>query len=432
MEEKQYTPYTPGELPPPAELIAIAEEAKEFTATRQAEGLVILNYHHIGSDPEQFRWPRSEMRGLAICGNRVAARPFQKFWNWGEPRAAAASAPWNGPHEITDKLDGSLCFPARTKKGRRWLTRNGLTTMAERTETWLKADANRQRLIERLLEELSQDRDGAACTPLFENWTPADRIVVNYGTPRLTLLAVRRNEDGQYWSYERMQEAYSAIRSGQPPCPEIRIVQPIASAADTTTREGRKRLVEEISRWEGNREGIVIAFPSGHRIKVKSHAYLALHRARSEYSSETRMAHIVLAGTTSQLVDALAQDTARARRVRKYEQQLLERFNENVTRIAERIEKLASEHKTRKEIAQAWRRLEWTRCRQAVGFRHLTLCERCEQPLKETLAAARRTAAEHCLSQRRFEEKVLPLLGPEPPRWSPPDGDGERESTTAP
>ena len=46
---------------------------------------------------------------LEEATSRVVARPFEKFFNVGEtPETAADKLPWGDPHELTEKMDGSL------------------------------------------------------------------------------------------------------------------------------------------------------------------------------------------------------------------------------------------------------------------------------------------------------------------------------------
>ena len=115
-------PHHNGRLPAGPDLIRMAEESDGFTVRRKA-GLTAINYAYVTGKDEQFRWPRSEMRGLIIDERtgEVLARPFQKFWNFNE--AGAAGTDWSEPHVILPKLDGSLVYPS----GNRWTTRGGVT-----------------------------------------------------------------------------------------------------------------------------------------------------------------------------------------------------------------------------------------------------------------------------------------------------------------
>ena len=82
---------------------------------RRKGGLRALNYAYVTGDPEQFHFPFSEMRGLIVNeASEIAARPFQKFFNWQEPDAAVTACPWDNGCEITTKIDG---FCSSTQPG---------------------------------------------------------------------------------------------------------------------------------------------------------------------------------------------------------------------------------------------------------------------------------------------------------------------------
>lgn len=137
------SPYAPQPLPDGETLCRLATEADAFSCRRRNR-LRALNYVYVTGDPEQFRFPFSEMRGLVVNdAGEVTARPFHKFWNWQEPGAAVAACPWNDGCEVTAKTDGSLVYPAYRASGELvWCTavarptsRNGSSTSSTTTST---------------------------------------------------------------------------------------------------------------------------------------------------------------------------------------------------------------------------------------------------------------------------------------------------------
>ena len=125
----------------------MAAEADAFTCHRRND-LRALNYLYVTGDPEQFRFPFSEMRGLIVDeAGAVTARPFQKFWNWQEPGAAVAACPWDEGCEITAKMDGSLVYPAWYGDNEHvWCTRSGPTDIAELVLDFIDDDINRNEM----------------------------------------------------------------------------------------------------------------------------------------------------------------------------------------------------------------------------------------------------------------------------------------------
>lgn len=110
-------------------------------------------------------------RGLIVNEetSEVLARPFKKFFNYGEP-----SAPVFGPKdlvEVTDKMDGSLGILFNTPEGLQIATKGSFrSTQADWATAWL---------TERLRDTEWTPPDGV--TFLFEIVYPENRIVLDYG-----------------------------------------------------------------------------------------------------------------------------------------------------------------------------------------------------------------------------------------------------------
>ena len=409
-------PHRTGRLPDGRQLVTMAQDHPAFKVRRR-DGITALNYAYLSDDQEQFAWPRSEMRGLMVdeTTGAILARPFQKFWNLGERQTAATD--WSEGHVILPKFDGSLVYPA----GRRWTTRGGVTDTSKAVEEL--AESIGQPLTT-LLERLRTDpRDGQACTPCFEYVGPDNRIVIEYPTARLVLLAVRRIVDGEYWATSRVIQAYQeAVPGGNP---GLQVVRPLASTIPVNRDDQNyvQGLTDHVQGWSASQEGVVIAFePSGHRLKLKSAAYVALHRARDDYSMEHRVLEVWSNGNQNALCLNLAQD--RAQRLRQYYERLeaaIEKASERIGRAARKT--WLENGGSRKEAAVAW--VAETDNRpptRAAGFSAFNAlargsCEKAE--VREHITNAIRRA---CHRQRYIEEKVRPLLEPDPPVWKPPDG----------
>ena len=418
------TPYMPQPLPHGETLCRLAAEAETFTCRRR-NGLRALNYLYVTGDPEQFRFPFSEMRGLIVDeAGRVTARPFHKFWNWQEPGAAVAACPWDGDCEITTKMDGSLVYPALNAAGNLlWCTRSGPTDIAQLAVDLIRneLDEVEQKLMIAILRRTMLDHDDATCTPLFEFCSPENRIVVAHRRASLTLLAVRRIEDGRYWPRDQLASTFltACADIGTTRSERLRLVEPVV--ANTRTKDERDRFVAAARQLGADHEGYVIAFPSGHRIKLKGEQYVTLHRGRDAYARETHVLKAVLGGGMDDLTAIL--DAERATRVRDYGRTVLDRLAATGSDVAARISAVRDRHDTRKAQARAWiaetaaepRLRPW-------GFVWLDEAARgSENPAKSMLEKMREHATRMCSSGPQMEQRVLPLLGNDPPRWNPPD-----------
>lgn len=186
-------------------------------------------------------------RGLILdrAGN-VVARAFPKFFNYGDPEAPALPTE---PFVVTEKLDGSLGI-LYYLDGSPWVATRGNFI----SEQAIKATAMiREQEIER--------QDGV--TPLFEIVYPGNKIVVDYGDRRdLTLLAAICNKTG----LDKPLPRYSG---------------PVVQGYDQVDIDSLA--ADE----EPNREGFVVAFASGLRVKVKFAEYLRLHKIITGVSART-------------------------------------------------------------------------------------------------------------------------------------------------
>jgi RNA ligase len=184
-------------------------------------------------------------RGLILDqAGDVVARAFPKFFNYGTPEEVSLPAE---PFVVTEKLDGSLGILYYLEGSPCIATRGNFVS-----EQAIEATAMiREQEIERV--------DGV--TPLFEIVYPANKIVVDYGDRRdLTLLAAINNETG-------LDE----------PLPRY--------SGPVVQHHGQLDIDSLAAAQESNREGFVVAFASGLRVKVKFAEYLRLHRIITEVSA---------------------------------------------------------------------------------------------------------------------------------------------------
>jgi RNA ligase len=186
-------------------------------------------------------------RGLILNdAGDVVARGFSKFFNY--PSPAATSLP-SEPFVVTEKIDGSLgILYYLDLDGQAYIATRGNFTSRQAVEGTA------------IIREMEIERvDGV--TPLFEIVYPANRIVVDYGQRReLTLLAAISNETGA-------------------DCPLPRYSGPIVERHEHTDIDRLAAMEEE------NREGFVVAFESGLRVKIKFAEYARLHKIVTEINA---------------------------------------------------------------------------------------------------------------------------------------------------
>jgi len=184
-----------------------------------------------------------QCRGLILdAEGKPVARPFPKFFNLGERPDQVLP---DEPFEVLDKLDGSLGILYRL---------NGKPCIASRGSfTSEQAQEATRLLYEKYTHAIPLLQD--EFTYLFEIIYPENRIVVNYGTERaLHLLAIIETATGA---------EQETVDIGFPMSEKFHGIRDITTLKERNTE---------------NREGFVIRYRNGFRIKVKFEEYLRLHR----------------------------------------------------------------------------------------------------------------------------------------------------------
>lgn len=192
-------------------------------------------------------WTEDTMvcRGLIVDGDgAVVQRPFRKFFNLGQE-----GTEWlDEPFEVFDKLDGSLGILYWGTEGPALASRGAFGSQ----QAFEGTDILRER-YRHTFEHLDP-----SLTYLFEIIYPDNRIVVDYGDRRdVVLLAVLDTATGR----------------------DLPLYQ-FAHLFPTATRYDGLGLTElQLAQLDqANREGYVVRFDSGLRVKVKLSEYVRLHR----------------------------------------------------------------------------------------------------------------------------------------------------------
>lgn len=224
-----------------------------------------------------------ECRGIIFDAStgKVLRRPLHKFFNLEErPEYSCDKINFNKPHIILAKLDGSQVAPFLVNKSIIWGTKMGETEMSFDIKVFVKG-MRRTRHYEALAK---------ACmsfnfTPIFEWCSHKNRVVIDYGAPNLTLIAVRHNESGAYssqWVMDRLGCDYN-----------VPVVEEVLSMNYVKDSKHLDILREHAKQLEGE-EGYVLRFEDGHMLKIKSDWYIRLHRGKDDVSSERKVVNIIL------------------------------------------------------------------------------------------------------------------------------------------
>jgi len=199
----------------------------------------------------------TQCRGLILDKNgTVVARPFEKFFNYGEQEITLPE----GAPSIYKKMDGSLIIV--TSWGKHLIVATRGSFMSDQARLAEKIILNNDALL-----YLINHSDNF--TYLFELVGPSNRIVCTYDKDKLTLLAVISTWSGleHNLNYYRNYDF-------------IEVVEEYKNL-DNNTIETLKSLNLQ------NEEGFVLKWKNRFRLKVKFDDYIRLHRLLTGMNERT-------------------------------------------------------------------------------------------------------------------------------------------------
>jgi RNA ligase len=238
---------------------------KELLKKMVDEGYVSIQKHptedlfiHNYTKKAQYEWSWNEVtkkcRGLIMGGKgEIISNPFEKFFNLEELDNKKHKIP-NESFEVYEKMDGSLGILY-------WV--EDVPAIATRGSFVSKQAFEGTKILLEKYQNAIKNLDSKK-TYLFEIIYPKNRIVIDYGDKRdLILLAIRDTKTGKEYPLEDI---------GFP------IVKRYGGIKDF-------RKLKELE--EDNKEGFVIKFKSGFRMKIKFEEYKRLHRIFTNVSNKS-------------------------------------------------------------------------------------------------------------------------------------------------
>ena len=239
--------------------------------------LAILNYSELAQFERVWTPVTRQCRGLIYHTEtgEVMARPFPKFFNYGE---LGVDLDLEEPVLVTDKLDGSLGVLHDDGDGGAIATRGSFTSeqAIHATKIWKDRYAH-----------LIQSTYLTDWTLLFEIIYPQNRIVCDYqGADDLFLLGGVYRADGQL------------IRPGLLhwwPGPKVAHFAEYRTLADALAAEPR----------EGAEGFVIDLLHSKQRVKIKQEDYVILHRIVTGLSTRTVWEHLASGRSLHELIEQL-------------------------------------------------------------------------------------------------------------------------------
>lgn len=247
--------------------LSAAIEAKHVRQqVHPTEPLAILNYTEACVYEDGWNPTTLACRGLIYNtdSREVVARPFAKFFNYGQ--TGAAEIPLDAEVSVTDKADGSLGILYPLPSGGWAVATRGSFTSDQAVFATARFENNYS----------ATASPGRGWTLLFEIIYPENRIVLDYGDTRdLYLLGAVNIETGSILEPDW-------FNSYDWPGPKVESFG-YPTLADALAAEPR-----------ANAEGLVIRRRStGEMVKLKQEDYVALHKIVTGLSARTVWQHLV-------------------------------------------------------------------------------------------------------------------------------------------
>jgi len=205
-------------------------------------------------------------RGLIIdIDGNILGRCMKKFKNYEE--YLPSEIDWSQEFDVFEKMDGSMISLFYYESRMTWIIASRGSFISE------QAIAAKKLIDSSIYDKLNKDN-----TYCFEYIAPENRIVVDYGNRNeLVMLSAINTKTGIEMYYDDMKSRYSKY---------FTIVKRFEL-------KSFKEIRQIIEKGEDNKEGFVIRFFSGFRIKMKYAEYVRLHGILTNVSNLTVWEHLM-------------------------------------------------------------------------------------------------------------------------------------------
>jgi len=280
--------------------------------------ITIYNYSVKTEYEEHWDEITLQARGLVLddCGE-VVARPFRKFFNLTQGRFTPTDN-----FEVYEKYDGSLGIVFHYSNNWHIATRGSFIS-------------EQSLLGKSFLEQYDLCVLETDKTYLFEIVGRNNRIIVDYGDfEDLVLLSAFNNKNGEEIHRKELENIGFKI------CEKHDGVNDYKALAETIGQ---------------NREGYVVRFSNGHRVKIKGAEYLRLHKIVTNLSTTAIWETISLGKSVLELLEGFPDEFYN--KVKQYEEKLLFKHKELKDFYTKLFDEIA-EKENRRLFAEAAKKYE--------------------------------------------------------------------------
>lgn len=273
------------------QVLEVIKDNDNFSVN-QKDDYIVIDY--ILNTPDLFNNPiEKECRGIIFdaATGALLARRLHKFFNLNErPESSIDAVDLSEPHVILEKLDGSMITPFMSNGKLTWGSKAGITFLTPQIEEFVSKNDLYHHFVNVWVE--------FGFTPIFEWCSRKNRIVIDYPQDRLVLIAMRKNDNGNYVPYEDLVAYASTFL--------IDVVEEYVGNVQNMTE-----LSDSIKGMQGL-EGFVVRFNDGRMVKIKADEYVRHHRAKDDLSREKNVVSILINGQADDFKGLLS-DLDRAR-----------------------------------------------------------------------------------------------------------------------
>jgi len=321
-------------------LLTLAAESEAFFFKEDTLDNVIyriFNYR-LASYTEFLKPGGLECRGIMFevdaVGDfvRIASRPMAKFFNLYE-NPLTMDLDLTKVVRLMDKADGSLISSYLHNNRVRLKSKGSLNSdQANDSNDYFQDKRHNDLLI--LVDYLVKQ----GFTVNFEWCAPHNRIVLAYAEPELKILNVRHNVTGDYldiWDGQHFGNHTTMVKY----------------RVDHSTHEDPVAFLAKVPDMSESIEGFVCEMEDGMFFKIKTLAYLALHKSKDSINSPRRLYEAVLLEATDDLRSLFHDDPVAIQLIQDMEDKVGHLYNH----VVDMVEKFyaANKHLERKEYAIA-------------------------------------------------------------------------------
>ena len=283
------------------------------------------------------------LRGTCFnVDGKIISLAFEKFHNLGECKGwMPEDIDFNKKKHVLEKLDGSMIRAIKTQSGYRLGTRAGITDYSDMAERFIQNSPIRAEYISFIEEMVSCNM-----TPIFEYTSRENQVVIDYPVSNLTVLAVRCNATGTYFSYSALLDIASRL-------PVVKEIMGEHSCLSD--------LSKFVKTWE-DAEGVVVTFHSGFKVKIKADQYCLLHRSLDIIQHEKNVLELILTEKIDDLLSLVSDD--RRARLEKYRDSVMSNVNLHIKQILDLYEDWLDLVSTKNDANSQAEYAQWAKTKQ--------------------------------------------------------------------